>query len=72
MEGLEVLDRTRPTEIEGILADPDVARVVALSLRDVGEFVFNHRALSQRLPSSGCLDLLAKPCLKALVFRYGD
>ena len=48
MEGLEVLDRARPTEIEGILADPDVARVVALSLRDVGEFVFNHRALSQR------------------------
>ena len=72
MECLEVLDRARATEVEGILADPDVARIVALSLRDVGEFVFDHRALTQRLASNGCLNLLAKPRLKPLVLRNGD
>src|ERR1700687_2145276 len=61
MDCLEVLDRARATEVECILADPDVARIVALSLRDAGEFVFDHRALTQRLASNGCLNLLAKP-----------
>src|SRR5216684_4641974 len=72
MEGLQVLDRARATEVERILADPDVARVVALPLRDMGEFVLDHRALTQRLAPSGCLDLLAKPRLQPLVFRNGD
>src|ERR1700686_2879504 len=69
MEGLQVLDRARATEVERILADPDVARVVALPLRDMGEFVVDHRALTQRITPSGCLDLLAKPRLQPLVFR---
>ena len=72
MDGLQILNRARATEVEGVLADPDIARVVALPLRDVGEFVFDHRALTQRLASSGCLDLLAEPRLKPLVLRNGD
>src|ERR1700681_3092415 len=72
MEGLQVLDRTRATEVEHILADPDVARLVALPLRDMGEFVLDHRALTQRLAPGGGLDLLAKPRLQPLVFRNGD
>src|ERR1700736_1090129 len=72
MEGLQILDRARATEVERILADPDVARVVALPLRDMGEFVLDHRALTQRLAPSGGLDLLAKPRLQPLVFCNGD
>src|ERR1700681_929982 len=72
MESLQALDRTRATEVERILADPDVARVVALPVRDMGEFVLDHRALTQRLAPRGCLDLLAKPRLQPLVFRNGD
>src|SRR5438093_1604559 len=72
MDCLQVLDRARATEIESVLADSDVARVVALPLRDVGEFVFDDRALSQRLASSRGLDLLAKLRLQPLVLGNGD
>src|SRR6202022_3616540 len=72
MEGLQVLDRRPAPEVEGVLTDADIARGVALPLRDMCEFVFDDAALSQGLASSGRLYLLAQPCLKALVLRDGD
>src|SRR3984893_12119423 len=72
MEGLQVLNRARTPEVEGVLTDADIARGVALTWRDMGEFVFDDRALSQGLASSGRLDLLAQPSLKALVLCNGD
>jgi hypothetical protein len=72
MECLQVLDRARPTEVEGVLADADVARVVALPLRDVGELVFDRRARSERVAPSACADLLAEPLLQRFVLRDGD
>src|SRR5215203_1228918 len=72
MECLQVLDRARATEVEGILADADVARVVALALRDMGELVFDRRPFSQRFASGGCADLFAEPLLKLFVLRDGD
>ena len=72
MEGLQVLNRARAPEVEGVLTDADIARGVALTLRDMCEFVFDDRALAQGLASSGRLYLLAQPCLKALVLRNGD
>src|SRR5712691_11554913 len=67
MEGLQVLNRARAPEVEGVLTDADIARGVALTLRDMCEFVFDDRALSQGLASSGRLYLLAEPWLTALV-----
>ncbi len=72
VECLQVLDRTRSAEVEGVLAQTNVACLVALPLRDVGEFVFDRGALAQRLASSGGLNLLAQPRLKLLVFSNGD
>src|SRR6202140_2304498 len=72
MEGLQVLNRARAPEVEGVLTDADIARGVTLTLRDMCKFVFDDRALSQGLASSGRLCLLAQPCLKALVLRNGD
>src|ERR1700736_634813 len=72
MEGLQVLNRARAPEVEGVLTDADIARGVALTVRDMCEFVFDDRALSQGLASSGRLYLLAQPRLKALVLRNGD
>src|SRR5882672_3493727 len=72
MECLQVLNRARATEVEGVLADADVARVVALPLRDVGELVFDHGALAQRFTSSGCAELFPEALLKRLVLSNGD
>ena len=56
MECFQILDRARATEVEGVLTDADVARVVALPLGDVREFVFDHGALAQRAASGGRLE----------------
>src|SRR5450631_2241115 len=72
MECFQVLNRARAPEVEGVLPDADIARRVPLTLRDVGEFVFDDRALSQALTSSGGLQLLAQPGLQPLVCRNGD
>src|ERR1700694_10811 len=72
MEGFQFLNRARAPEVEGVLTDPDIARGVALTLRDMCEFVFDDRALSQGLASSALLYLVAQPRLKALVLRNGD
>src|ERR1700686_471034 len=72
MEGLQVLNRARAPEVEGVLTDADIARGVALTLRDMCEFVFDDCALSQGLASSDRLYLLAQARLKALVLRNGD
>src|SRR5262249_61904917 len=66
MEGLQVLDRARATEVERVLADAHVARAVSLSLRDVREFVLDHRALAKRVAASGRLDLVAEAVLQRL------
>src|ERR1700675_250860 len=71
MQGLEILDRACTTEVEGVFAGPDVARVVALALRDVSELVFDHRALPQRGTSDGGLDLLTESMLQRLVLGDG-
>ena len=70
MECLQVLDGARSSEVEGVFSDTEVARVVPLALRDMGELVLDHRALTQRFASSGSLDLLAKPLLE--LFVLGD
>src|SRR5436190_7542875 len=72
MECLQILDRARTTEIKRVLADADIACVIPLALRDMGELVFDHRALSQRVAPSGCVDLFAEPVLELFVFRDGD
>ena len=71
MESLQILDRARTTEIESVLADADIACVIPLALRDVGELVFDHRALSQRGTSDGGLDLLTESMLQRLVLGDG-
>src|SRR4030095_11926815 len=60
------------TKVEGILADADVARAVALSLRDVREFVLDHRALSKRRAANGRLDVFAEAVLQLLVLGDRD
>ena len=72
MECLQILDRARAAEVKGILAHADVARVVPLPLRDMREFVLDHRALSQGRASSGRLDLLTEPLLQRLILSDGD
>src|SRR6266542_1415211 len=72
MECLQIVDRARTTEIESVLADADIACVIPLALRDVGELVFDHRALSQHFAPSGCVDQFAEPLLELFVFRDGD
>src|SRR5437867_2248278 len=72
MKCLQVLNRARAPEVEGVLAGANVARGVSLTLRDVCKFVFDDRALTQGLASSGGLDLLAEPRLKPLVLGNGD
>ncbi len=71
VECLQVLDRARSTEVEGILAQTNVACLVSLPLRDVGEFVFDRGALAQRFASSGGSNLLAQARLKPLVVVKG-
>ena len=66
MECLQVLNGARTAEIEGVLANADVARVVALTLRNMGELVFDRRALSQCFAPSRCVDLFAEPLLELL------
>src|SRR4051794_19839904 len=72
MEGLQILDRARTAKVERVLADADIAGVIPLPLRDVGELVFDHGVLSQRFPPRGCLDLFAEPLLERLVVRDVD
>src|SRR4051794_8248172 len=69
MECFQVLNRARAPEVERVSADTEVAGGVALPLRNVGKFVFDHRALTQgRAPGAG-LDLPAQPRLQPLVLR---
>lgn len=71
MECLQVLYRARTAEVERVLADAHVARVVTLPLGDMREFVFDHRALAQRVASGGGLNLFAESLLELFVFRNG-
>src|ERR1700687_3607187 len=72
MEGLQVWNRARASEVESVLTDADIARGVALTLRDMCELVFDERARSQGFACSGRLDLRAQPRLQALVLRNDD
>src|SRR5215203_6698223 len=71
MKYFQVLDCARAPEVKGILADADVARIVALPLGDMREFVFDHGALAQGGASGGRLDLFAEPLLERFVLRDG-
>jgi hypothetical protein len=71
MECLQVLNGTRAAEVEDVLAEADVSRMVPLPLRDMCELVLNHRALPQRRPSCGGLKLLAQTVLQRLIFSDG-
>src|SRR6516165_2789149 len=68
MKRFQVLDGARTAEIERILADADIARAVALPLRDMRELVLDGSALPQRCASGRRLDLLAQPLLQVFVF----
>ena len=70
MECFQILDRARASEVEGVLADADVARMVALPLRDMCELVFDDGALAQCCASGGGLHLFAEPLLQ--LFVLGD
>src|SRR5215203_4546055 len=72
MKCFQVLDCARAPEVKGVLADADVARIVALPLGDMREFVFDHGALAQRVASGGRLDLFAEPLLELFILRDGD
>src|ERR687892_2390000 len=72
MQGLQILDRARTAEVEGVLANADVARVGALSLRNMRELMFNRRAFPQRRASRGRLDLFAQSVLQRLILGDGD
>src|SRR3954470_19072 len=71
MEGLQVLDRTRTAKVKSVLTNTDVARGVALSLRNMREFVLDHRALPQRGSAGAGLDLLTESMLERLVLGDG-
>ena len=71
MKHLQILNRARTTKIEGVLADADVARVIALTLGDVRQFMFDHGALAQRAASGGRLDVFAESLLKLFILRDG-
>src|SRR5881396_62079 len=64
MQRLQILDGARTAEVEGVLANADVARVVPLSLRNMCELVFDHGALPQHRASRGRLDLFAEAVLQ--------
>ena len=72
MECLQILDRARAPEVEGVLAEADVARLIPLALRDVRELVLDRRALSQRVAPRGRSDLFAEPLLELFVLSDRD
>src|SRR6266498_2013094 len=72
MQRLQILDGARTTEVEGVLANADVARVVPLSLRNMCELVFDYCALPQRRASRAHLDLFADAVLQRLVLGDRD
>src|SRR6266496_1638163 len=72
MQRLQILDGARTAEVEGVLANADVARVVPLSLRNMCELVFDHGALPQHRASRGRLDLFAEAVLQRLVLGDRD
>src|SRR5438034_9363100 len=72
MQRLQILDGARTAEVEGVLANADVASVVPLSLRNVCELVFDYCALPQRRASRGRLDLFAEAVLQRLVLGDRD
>ena len=72
MQCLQVLDRARTAEVEGILADADIARVVALSLGDMRELVLDRRAFPQRRAPRRRLDLFAESMLQLFILGDGD
>src|SRR5207249_6186191 len=72
MQHLQILDGARTAEVEGVLANADVARVVPLSLRNMCELVFDDGALPQRRASRGRLDLFAQAVLQRLVLGDRD
>src|SRR5215210_2532364 len=71
MECLQILDRTGPAEVKGVLAKADVTGGITLALGNMGEFVLDHRALPQGGPADGRLDLLTEAMLERLVFADG-
>src|SRR5216110_105 len=72
MQRLQILDGARTAEVEGVLANADVASVVPLSLRNVCELVFDYGALPQRRASRRRLDLFAETVLQLLVLGDRD
>src|SRR5438034_3896868 len=72
MQRLQILDGARTAEIEGVLANADVAGVVPLALRNMCELVFDHGALPQRRAARGRLDLFAEAVLQRLVLGDRD
>src|SRR5207249_2870988 len=72
MQRLQILDGARTAEVEGVLANADVARVGPLSLRNMCELVFDYGALPQRRASRGRLDLFAEAVLQLLVLGDRD
>src|SRR5438093_9776242 len=72
MQRLQILDGARTAEVEGVLANADVASVVPLSLRNVCELVFDYCALPQRRASRRRLDLFAETVLQLLVLGDRD
>src|SRR5512134_2545322 len=72
MERFQVLDRARAAEVEGVLADADVPRVVTLALRNMRECVLDARALPKGGTSRRRLDLLAQALLQRLVLGDRD
>ena len=52
MRRLEVLQRSGAAEVEGVLANAAIARLVALAACDVGQPVFDRHKVSPRLNSA--------------------
>src|SRR5918996_3706899 len=72
MERLQILDGARTAEVKRVLADADIARVVALSLRDMRELVLDRRAFPQGRASGRRPELCPEPLLQLFVLGDGD
>src|SRR5580658_1440447 len=71
LDGLQILDGTRPPQVSQVLSLGEVACLVSLPVHDVRQVVLDRDPLSQRCPSLGRLDALTKLLLDGLIRRDG-
>ncbi len=72
MDGFEIHDRGRPSDVEQVLADAEVSGATSLLATEVREPMLDGNAFAKPFPSLRCSREFAKAVLELLVLGDAD